>query len=133
MAQPILPFAQSLLLCDRYAPTGRGTYDFFGSYYTILATSYPHVQSRVCVVAHLTGGLGTVTTLVDVRSGRTEELILTTTPRQLTIPDREGSVRLVNVLERLSFPEPGIYFIELYCENTCIADFRLRLHGRDGG
>jgi hypothetical protein len=50
----------------------------------------------------------------------------------LTIPNREVSVRLVNVLERLAFPEPGIYFVELYCENTPIADFRLQLQGEDG-
>jgi hypothetical protein len=133
VAQPILPFAQSLLLCDGYAPAGDRKFNFYGSYYTIRVGSYPHTQARMCVVAHLSGGMGTMTTFVDVRSARTEELVFTTVPRQLTIPNRDLPVRLVNVLERLTFPEPGVYFVELYCENTPIADFRLQLEARDDG
>lgn len=85
------------------------------------------------VVAHLTGGLGTVSTHVDVRFAETEELVYTTLPRQMSIPSRDILVRLVHTLEGVPFAQPGIYFVQLCCENTCIADVRLQLHERSGG
>jgi hypothetical protein len=127
VAQPILPFALPLVVCDEYLRTDGGKLDVYGTFHTIRPESYPHVHEFFCVLAHLTGGLGTVTTFVDVRHADTLELIFWTHPRQFQIPNREVVVRLVNGMESVPFPKPGLYLIELYCENTCIAGFRLRL------
>lgn len=131
MAQPILPFALPLLVCDSYAPSGGTKYDFFGAFHAVRPYKYPHVLRQICVVAHLTGGQGVMTTQLDIRSEQ-DELIFTTLPRQLTIPNRQTLVRLVNFLEEVIFPHSGIYFIQLHCENTPIAEFRLTLHDRAG-
>lgn len=131
MAQPILPFAQQLVICDSYSPAAAGKIDLAGCFHTIRPRSFPHVHDEFAVVAHLTGGAGTVTAFIDVRNTTTSELVYWTHPHQFHIPSRETVVRLVNVLEGVPFPEPGIYLVELYCENTAIADFRLRVAERE--
>jgi len=128
VAQPILPYALPLFFCDRVVAVGGGKFDFLGAFHTIRPTEYPFVLRHFSVVAHLAGGLGTMSTNVEIRWAETDELVYTTLPRQITIPNREVLVRLVNTIEGMRFPRPGIYFVELYCENTCIADFRLLLH-----
>ena len=133
MAQPILPFALPLLVCDDYLQTVGGKLDLSGSFHTIRPDSYPHVHEFFCVVAHLTGGLGTVTTFIDVRVAETGELVFWTHPHQFDIPNRDIVIRLVNGMEGVPFPRPGLYLIELLCENTCIADFRIRLAEPTGG
>ena len=68
-----------------------------------------------------------MTTFVDIREASSGELVFWTHPHQFHVPNREMVVRLVNGLEGVTFSQPGIYLIELYCENSPIADYRLRL------
>jgi hypothetical protein len=131
VAQPILPFALPLVLCDGYDPAEAGKMDLFGCFHTIRPAAYPHLHEHFCVVAHLTGGLGSMTTFIDIRNLASGELVHWTFPHQFRIPDRQVLVRLAHRLEDVPFPQPGIYLIELYCENTPIADFRLRLAARE--
>ena len=127
MTQPILPFAQPLVICDRYAPGTAGKLDLFGCFHTIRPQAFPHTHEEFCVVAYLTGGSGTVTTFIDIRNAVTGQLAYWTHPHRFHIPTRTTVVRLANALEGVPFSEPGIYLIEPYCENTPIADFRLRV------
>ena len=131
-SQPILPFAQPLVLCDAYAPAPAGKLDLRGCFHAIRPRRFPHVHDEFCVVAHLAGGFGTVTTFIDVRNVATSELVYWTHPHQFQIPSRDTVVRLANTLEGVPFSEPGIYLVELYCENTPIADFQLRVAEAEG-
>jgi hypothetical protein len=126
-----LPYAQQLVVCDRYAPAAAGKLDMTGCFHTIRPRSFPHVHDEFCVVAHLTGGLGEVTAFIDIRDAATSQLVYWSHPHRFHIPDRQTVVRPVNTLEGVPFSEPGIYFVELYCENTPIADFRLRVAERE--
>lgn len=133
MAQPIIPFAQPLVICDDYTPGAAGKLNLLDCYHTIRTDTFPHIHDELCVVAHLAGGLGTVTVFIEVRNAATGELAFWTHPHQFHIPNRETVVRFVNRLEDVPFSEPGIYLIELYCQNTPIADFRLRVAERAAG
>ena len=66
MAQAIVPFARPLFLCDDVVARDRGKVDFLGAFHGISPSSYPHVQPKMCVVAHLSSGLGEVNTYVDI-------------------------------------------------------------------
>ena len=133
MEQPILPFAQSLILCDGYEVRDEEKIDLIGTFDKIQATHYPHIHESFGVIARLTGGRGTITTFVDIRVARTLELVQCTASKQFTIPTRDTVVLLVNGFEDISFSRPGIYLVELYCENTPIADFRLLLEQVEEG
>ena len=127
MAGPIIPFAHQLFLCDRYVVRDRGKVDFLGAFHTISPPTYPHVHARLFVAAHLSGGLGTVNTYIDVRYAQSDELVATTSPREITFPDRDVLVRLAHDFRGVPFREPGIYFFQLCCEHTVVADIRVRL------
>lgn len=127
MAQPVLPFAHPLFLCDQYVVRDRGKVDFLGAFDSISPLVYPHAHRGMYVVAHLSGGLGEVSTHIEVRHAETDTIVSATPPRPLTFPDREVLVRLARGIQGVCFPRPGIYLIEPHCDNTCIADTRLHL------
>ena len=125
MPRPILPFAQPLILCDECRPSSGGKIDFLGAFQTIRPESYPYVLKQFSVVAQVSGGLGTMTTYVDVRHAETGELAICSLPRELHIPNREILVRIANSFINATFKEPGTYLVELFFEHACIADTRI--------
>jgi Family of unknown function (DUF6941) len=127
VAQPILPFALPLLLCDNYVARERGKVDFQGAFQDIRPSVFPHVHRQFCIVAQLTGGRGAVNTYFEIRDAEAGTLIDVSLPREISFPDRNALARLVHTFHGVRFPRPGLYLIELYCEHTCIADTRLRL------
>ena len=86
MPRPILPFAQPLILCDECRPASAGKIDYLGAFHTIHPESYPYLVERLRVVAHLTGGLGTVNSHVEIRNARTEDLVYAIPRREFHIP-----------------------------------------------
>jgi hypothetical protein len=127
VAQPILPFAHELVLCEDYSSDEMGRIDLLGTFRSIRPESYPYTHSGFLVVAQLSGGLGQLSTFVDVRLADTEKVVYWTAPQVIAMQDRNALVYLLNILEDVPFPRAGVYFVELYCENTCIADYRLHL------
>jgi hypothetical protein len=127
MAQPIVPFAHQLILCDQYSLRDRGKVDYLGTFDSIRPSTYPHNHRNLCVVAHLSGGLHGVNTYFNVRHAESGALISTTVPRIIEFPNRQILIRLAERFRDIQFPEPGIYLIELNCEHACIADTRLTL------
>jgi hypothetical protein len=127
VAQPILPFALELVVCEDYAADELGRVDLLETFHSIRPESYPHVHSPFYVEVALTGGLGELSTFIDIRHAETGELIYWTTPQSIRLESRHSVAYLLILLEDVPFPKPGIYFVELYCENTAIADCRIRL------
>ena len=127
MAQPILPFALELIVCEDYAADELGRVDLLGTFHSIRPESDPHVHSPFYVEVALTGGLGELSTFIDIRHAETGELIPWTTPQRIRLESRNSVAYLLILLDEVPFPKPGIYFVELYCENTSIADCRIQL------
>jgi hypothetical protein len=127
VAQPILPFAHELVLCEDYATDDFGRVDLLGTFRSIRPDAYPCVHPGFIVGAQLSGGLGELTTFVDIRRADTEQLVYWSTPQRIRLDDRNTLVFLFNLMEEVEFSTPGVYFVELCCENTCIADYRLHL------
>src|SRR5438067_12465039 len=73
------------------------------------------------------GGLGEVPFFVDVIFRPRNELVRTTEVQQLRFRDREMVVQMSLEIQGCPFPEPGLYLLELYCDNVCVADVPLRL------
>lgn len=127
MAQPIIPFACPLILCDRIIARDNRKIDFLGAFTRIEPLTDPHTHRRMTVIAHLTGGRGIVNTSVEIRYAASEELVAVTQPHEINIPDRDVLVRLVQSIDEVRFERPGVYLVQLLCEHMCIADTRLLL------
>jgi hypothetical protein len=127
VAEVIRPFARALYLCDYVIGYENGKTDLYGLFNAIRARAYPHTQARFCVFAQLVGGLGEVPFFVDVIFRPRNELVRTTQVQQLRFPDREVVVQMASEIQGCAFPAPGPYLLELYCDNTCVADVPLVL------
>jgi hypothetical protein len=91
------------------------------------ANRLPIHPRQFCVFAQLTNGLGAVPFFVDIRFAQTEELVWTTEVRELVFLNRNSVVQLVLTIEGCRFNRPGLYLLELFCNNTWVCDTQLLL------
>jgi hypothetical protein len=128
MAPLIVPGAKSLYLCDHHVGYSNGKVDLYGLFNAIRpADGYPHSRTRFCVFVQMSGGLGTIPIYLDIRFAETEELIWTTELRQLSIPDRHTIAQVALTVEGCRFERPGLYLLELFCNNAWVCDTTLLL------
>ncbi len=125
---PIVPVAKSLYLCDDYVASSDGKIDLNGLFNAIRPEEgYPHWRSRFCVFAQLVNGLGEVPFYIDIRSAKSNRSIYTTATRVLTFPDRLTVRQIVVAIAEVRFSKPGLYLLELFCDNSWVADVPLHL------
>jgi hypothetical protein len=129
----VVPMAKALTLCDRVVGQPRGKVDLYGVFNAIRPTTgYPFVLERFRVFAQLGSGLGRVEFHVEVRFAATDGPVFSTTPRPLHFPDRDTVLQLSLGIDRCPFNQPGVYLVELYCDNVWVCDTRLLLHEAGG-
>jgi hypothetical protein len=128
VAGPIIPVARAVYLCDLQVGYPGGKSDLYGVFNSIRPPAgYPYVHPQFCVYAELGSGLGPVSCWVDFRHAATGQLVRTTNVYQLHFPNRDVVVQLAVDVQGCSFPHPGVYYVELFCDNQWVADTRLRL------
>jgi hypothetical protein len=124
----IVPVAKALYLCDFHVGYDNGKVDLYGLFNAIRPPDgFPYEQSRFCVFVQLVNGLGEVPIFVDVRSADNDELVWTTKTRRLVFPDRTATVQFALLIEGCRFDHPGVYLLELFCDNTWVCDTQLLL------
>ncbi|MBY0460080.1 MAG: hypothetical protein K2V38_22415 [Gemmataceae bacterium] len=122
----VVPTAKALYLCEEVDVEG-GLVNLYGLADFIQPRRYPHTQPSFACFAQLTGGLGDVRCHIDIRFAETYQLIHNTNVYPLHFPDR-ASLRYLSVtVEGCCFENPGLHLVELYCDNTWVADTVLRL------
>ncbi|MFO0968613.1 MAG: hypothetical protein U0793_23905 [Gemmataceae bacterium] len=124
----VIPIAHSLFLCDYVFGYESGKTDAYGFVNAIRPdVEYPLICPRFCVFAQLSNGLGKVPFFVDVRAGDTNELVHTTEVGTLFFPRRSTMVRMVRHIPDMKIERKGVYFVQLFCDNTWIGETRLLL------
>lgn len=129
MASSILPVAKSIYLCDEVVedPASRKV-SLLGAFNSIREVSaYPVLLPRLCVVALLTDGQGAVPTRVEVAQAGDDRLLLRSLDRQVSFATRHTLVYACFRFLHVSFPAPGVYTIELYCQSQFVDDRTLTL------
>jgi len=128
VSQPtIIPFVKALYLCDGHLGFANQKTDLMGLFNSIRAPRYPHVQKHFVIFAQLTGGLGQVPFYIDVSLPQTGQFLHTTNTHILQFPRRDNLVQLAYTMQGCSFPVPGVYLIELFCDGQWVADTTLDL------
>lgn len=125
---PIVPVAKALSLCDHHVGYRDGKVDLYGLFNAIRPEAgYPYTRGRFCVFAQLINGLGQVPFFVDVRDANSGGLVWTTQQRNLVFPSRTSLVQLALTIEGCRFDRPGLYTLELFCDNTWVCDTQVLL------
>src|SRR6185312_5610866 len=120
MAGRILPVAKALYLCDYHVGYSNGKVDLYGIFNGIRANSYPHRKGPFVCFAQLLGGLGSISFHIDIRRGIDRHLIDWSGTRTLQFPNRTTLLQVAATIPGCVFDQPGIYLVELYCDNTWV-------------
>jgi hypothetical protein len=126
----IVPVAHPLLLCEEIDEEG-GMLNVYALFNAIRPRAFPHVVESFSAFAQLSGGLGEVPVHYDIVRARDESLVHTTLTRPLRFERRTQLLQLVTRFEGLRFDEPGVYLVQLFCDNTWVADVVLELTERE--
>lgn len=122
----VVPVARSLVLCEEADSEG-GLTNLYGIFFALERVRYPHQEPEFVVFMQLAGGLGQQTFYLDIRRAFDDLLIHTTNPQPLLFADRDHLRQVAVRLLGIEFPTPGMYIVELYCDNTWVADVSLRM------
>ena len=110
----ILPVAKALYLCDGHIGFSSKKTDLMGIFDSIRPQGgYPHIHLSFVVFARLAHGLGTIPFQVDIRLAASGQVVAGTLVQQLVFPDRDTIVNMVVTVRGVSFPQPGIFLVEL--------------------
>jgi hypothetical protein len=127
-AARIIPMARGLILCDYHIGNPEGKTDVYGIFNGIHSESgFPYYDARFCAFAQLANGPGRIPFHIDVRLAETDELIWTSETNQLTFPNRQRIVQVVQLIEHCTFHRAGLYLVSLFCDNRWICDTPLNL------
>jgi hypothetical protein len=114
-----------LFLCQSYVGYPNGRVDLYGLFPEVTAPAFPHVEPQFCVVAQLTDGLGTVDFFIDIRYRPTGQLVHSTLTNQVSFRARSSIRWLMVTIRGCRFDQPGLYTVELFCNNQWICDTTL--------
>jgi len=124
----VVPVARAVYLCDYHVGYSNGKVDLHGIFNAVRSEEgFPHTVRRFCVFAQLINGQGRVPFFIDIRFARTDQLVYTTEQRHLRFLDRTTIVQMALTIEGCRFQSPGLYLLELFCDNTWVCDTQLLL------
>jgi hypothetical protein len=123
----ITPVAKSVYLCDGHIGLPGKKTDLMGLFNRIRPHAFPHRGKPFVVFAQLKNGLGQVPFFVEIRLASTGQLIFASNVHQLHFPDRLKVVQMAYTVRNCVFPDPGIYLVELLCNNQWVADTSVEL------
>ncbi len=125
MAGVIAPVAKALYLCEEVDVEG-GLTNLYALFDAVAADRFPYVRTFTCY-AQLRNGLGDVRVHYDIRRESDDRLIRNTEVHVLRFADRRAQLQVAVTIEDCLFDAPGVYLVELYCDNTWVADTTLRV------
>lgn len=129
MSGVIVPSAKALYLCDFHVGYSNGKIDLYGIFNSVRAAAFPYRKGPFVCFVQLLGGQGDVGFHIDICRASDRQLIDWTGTRTLHFPDRDTLLQVAVTIPGCVFDSPGIYLVELYCDNTWVADTTVRVLG----
>ena len=84
--------------------------------------TFPYTLGKMCVVALMRDGQGEVRFRADLLRADTLEVIRRSKNYPVQFVDRHRSTLVVIRLKDVTFPQPGPYLVELFCEGAFVDD-----------
>jgi hypothetical protein len=125
MPSPIIPVVKSVYVCDEVArDPASGKVSVLNLWDTVrppAGAGFPFELKKLCVFAWMRQGRGRVRSRVEIVQAATAAVIYQSADFPLDFTNRQTHFAKFR-LDRVRFPAPGYYYIELYCENQFIDD-----------
>jgi hypothetical protein len=84
--------------------------------------SFPYTLGKICVVALMRDGQGEFRFRADLLRADTLEVIRQSRDYAVQFVDRARSTLVAIRLKDVTFPQPGSYLVELFCEGVFVDD-----------
>src|SRR5687767_15139108 len=84
--------------------------------------AFPFTLGKVCAVALMRDGSGEARFQADIVRADSDEVIRRSREYTVSFTDRRRSTLVVIRLKDVTFPAPGPYLVELYCEGVFVDD-----------
>lgn len=127
IADRILPTAKALYLCDFHVGYSGGKADLYGLFEAVRPAAYPHRKDSFVCFAQLRGGLGELPFHIDICRASDASVVYYSGVRTLRFPDRTTLLKVAFTIKECVFPTPGLYLVEMYCDNTWVGDTAVEL------
>jgi len=127
----IKPVAKSLYLCDNVMEVpGSGKVMLINLWDSIrkpAMAAFPFVLDHLHAFVWWRDGEGEIRTRLDIVDAE-EEVIFRSRDFSVDFAQRRASVWASYRLDRVGFPAPGYYFVELYCLDEFVDDQIIRVY-----
>jgi hypothetical protein len=138
MAGALKPILKGVYVCDDVIGNPVGgkpiVVNLWDTVWVPSTEPFPFQLGKLCAFAWLRGGRGRVTFRVDIVSARTGEVVGRTPHRELDLANPNRSFYVKFLIPDFPFPEAGVYFVELFCDNEFLDDqpIHVRVRAEDG-
>jgi hypothetical protein len=133
MASPPRPVVRSLILCEEVVPDAANPnrvslMHVISAIGPVAGATYPVIRPRLGVFAQLTACRGQGPIWVELRQADTDRVVFRSRSQSVRFPDDPLAVNGATIrLRNLVFPVPGLYWVQLWFDNTVIGVTPLRL------
>lgn len=116
MAKATFPRVHAMVVCDEghLRPGEPGVYDLQGVRTEIRAPLFPYVHPLFCVYVQMAGHQGTVSCRIEVVRAEQDPPVVVAPAQEVTLEGPLTIIHLLSGIERCTFPEPGLYYIQIY-------------------
>ena len=123
-----IPVIRGLYLAVVATPKEDAQIDLIGVFNSLSVDGFPHRMNEFCLYAQLTDGFGDIAAFAEISEAETGRLVHKTGEYRLHFSSRLQVVQLLLRVRGVQFSKPGVYFVDLYCDNNYLADTRIVLH-----
>ncbi|MFA7159944.1 MAG: hypothetical protein WC299_11635 [Kiritimatiellia bacterium] len=119
----MIPDLQACLICDDVRQERNGKFMLIGIFDVINANQYPLVFPRMCLVTRWCNGVGEFSQVSRLLKPDQKTVVAQGQTIRLKMPAMEAIATNVEFFMNITFPESGIYWIEVLLGN----DLKIRL------
>jgi hypothetical protein len=133
MANLVMPRVQAMVLCDgvKESDDEPDVFQLAGVRTVLDAASFPALHPRLCVFLQMSGHRGQASCHVEIERGKTGEVVIETPNRSVNFENPTSAVPLIFRVRNCVFPEPGVYYVQVYQDRKLIGERTLQVRQED--
>ena len=134
MAVPIVPVSKAMVLCEDVLAGHPATQNVhlinvFSSIRPRDLLAFPYTLPQLCVFLQLSDASGEGIGRIVARSAQDGRIIFASPGHPIRFHGRTSPTWVLFRLQDCRFLEPGLYWIEFYCDDRFVSDQSLRVSG----
>jgi hypothetical protein len=133
---PVRPVAKSAYVCDDVVSDPRSRKVSLLNLWDTMripeGKRFPYCLEKVKALVWWRSGFGNARTRLEIVQASSGEMIRRTRDITVSFGDRSSSVYALYKIQECVFPEPGIDFLEVFCEGEFVDDQVIRVISHEG-